>query len=67
MNQFPREFVERLRRDSDVQKLVELLTKYRDDKRVELEDATASVQVHKLQGYNQALSDLIKLLSVEGR
>jgi hypothetical protein len=67
MNQFPREFVERLRRDSDVQKLVELLTKYREDRRGELEDCTAEIQTHKLQGYCQALSDLIKLLSLEGR
>jgi hypothetical protein len=67
MNQFPRDLAERLRRDSDVQRLAELLTKYREEKRVELEDATASLQVHKLQGYCQALSDLIKLLSLEGR
>jgi len=67
MNSFNRELVERLRRDSDTQRFVEQLTKYREEKRLELEDATASVQVHKLQGYCQALSDLIKLLSIEGR
>ena len=67
MNSFNRELVERLRRDSDTQRFVEQLTKYREEKRLELEDATASVQVHKLQGYSQALSDLIKLLSIEGR
>lgn len=67
MNQIPRDLVERLRRDSDVQRLAEQLSKTRENKHVELEDATASVQVHKLQGYCQALSDLIKLLSPEGR
>ncbi len=67
MNQFPRELVERLRRDSDAQQLAAQLTQFREEKRVDLEDATASVQIHKLQGYCQALTDLIKLLSPEGR
>lgn len=67
MNQFPRELVERLRRDSDAQQLAAQLTQFREEKRVDLEDATASVQVHKLQGYCQALTDLIKLLSPESR
>jgi hypothetical protein len=67
VNQFPRELVERLRRDSDAQQLAAQLTQFREEKRVDLEDATASVQIHKLQGYCQALTDLIKLLSPEGR
>ena len=67
MNSFNRDLIERLRRDSDAQQFVAQLNRVREEKRLELEDATASVQVHKLQGYCQALSDLIKLLSIEGR
>lgn len=67
MINFNRELVERLRRDSDVQKLLEELLKIRETKRGELEDCTAELQSRKLQGYCQALTDLIKLLSPERR
>lgn len=67
MINFNRELVERLRRDSDAQKLLEELLKLRETRREELEDCTAELQSRKLQGYCQALTDLIKLLSPERR
>ena len=67
INQKTREVVERLRRDSDFQHFVEYLIQEREAKRGDLEQATASVQSHKLQGYCLALSDLINLCSPERR
>jgi len=60
-----RELVERLKRDSDFQQFVQYLIQEREVRRNDLESATAAVQVHKLQGYCLALSDLIKLCSPE--
>ena len=65
VNQKTREVIERLRRDSDFQYFVEYLIKEREARRDDLESATATVQSHKLQGYCQAMSDLIKLCSSE--
>lgn len=64
---FQRDLVERLRRDSDAQRLRDELLKLRETRRQELEDCTAELQSRKLQGYCQALTDLINLLSLESR
>lgn len=67
MLNFNRELVERLRRDPDAQALLAELLKLREARRQELEDCNAELPSRKLQGYCQALTDMIKLLSAEGR
>ena len=52
--------VRRLGNDSDFTTLLTYLKDVREEKRLELEDANVALQAHKLQGYCQALSDLIK-------
>jgi hypothetical protein len=53
----------RLHADEDFKELLKHLTESRNTKLMTLEDATSEVQTHKLQGYCQALRDLIELCS----
>lgn len=59
-NQRVKDAVRRLGNDSDFTILTEYLMEVREDKRLELEDCNQAVQSHKLQGYCQALTDLLK-------
>lgn len=53
--------VQRLGMDADFQHLLTHLVESRSEKLKELEDANVALQSHKLQGYCQALRDLIEL------
>lgn len=53
--------VRRLGNDSDYTTLLTYLKELREERLSELEDCNADLQSHKLQGYCQALRDLIKL------
>lgn len=53
--------VESLKLNSDFTVFKEYLIKEREKKLEDLEDVNDSLQVHKLQGYCQALRDVIKL------
>ena len=59
-NQRVKEAIRRLGNDSDFTTLIEYLKEVREEKRLELEDCNQTVQSHKLQGYSQALTDLLK-------
>lgn len=63
VNQRVRDGINRLGADSDFQALQQYLVELRSARLVELEDATVALQAHKLQGYCQALRDLIELCS----
>jgi 2-polyprenyl-6-methoxyphenol hydroxylase-like FAD-dependent oxidoreductase len=53
-----RDAIRRLGNDEDFQVFLTHLAKLRDSRLVELEDATVALQVHKSQGYCQALRDI---------
>jgi hypothetical protein len=61
MDQKVREALNRLSADSDFQMFVSHLTSLRDARLVELEDATVALQVNKLQGYCQAIRDVVQM------
>tara|TARA_X000001382_G_scaffold84379_2_gene59727 strand:+ start:886 stop:1086 length:201 start_codon:yes stop_codon:yes gene_type:complete len=52
-----------LKTNDDFKLLIEFLIKCRKEKLEELEDANKALQIHKLQGYSQALRDLISISS----
>jgi len=52
-----------LKTNDDFKLLIEFLIKCRKEKLEELEDANQALQIHKLQGYSQALRDLISISS----
>lgn len=56
-----RDAVNRLGADNDFTALVQYLNEVRDEHLVQLEDANQAIQVHKLQGYCQALRDFIEM------
>lgn len=58
-----KEALTRLNNDPEFGLLKEFLTETRKTRQAELEDATNPVAVHQLQGYCQALRELIKLCS----
>lgn len=58
-----RDAVRRLQMDEDFKELQKHLVESREKKLMMLEDATSELQTHKLQGYCQALRDLIELCS----
>ena len=62
-NERLRDAIRRLHADEDFKDLLKHLTESRNTKLMTLEDATSEVQTHKLQGYCQALRDLIELCS----
>tara|TARA_R100001079_G_C4433286_1_gene145172 strand:- start:1076 stop:1276 length:201 start_codon:yes stop_codon:yes gene_type:complete len=55
--------IKKLNLDEDFKSLIEYLIKHRLDILEELEDANNEIHVHKLQGYSQALRDLIRMCS----
>ena len=56
-----REAIRRLGTDADFQALLQYLATSRNERLVELEDATVALQSHKLQGYCQALRDVVEM------
>jgi hypothetical protein len=56
-----RESIRRLGADGDFQTLLQYLAVFRNERLVELEDATVALQSHKLQGYCQALRDIAEM------
>lgn len=56
-----KEGIRRLGADADFQALMQYLAAFRNERLVELEDATVALQVHKLQGYCQALRDIAEM------
>lgn len=62
-NERLRDAIRRLHADGDFEELLKHLIESRNTKLMMLEDATSEVQTHKLQGYCQALRDLIELCS----
>ena len=61
LDQKTRDAVNRLGNDDDFQVFLQYLAKLRDERLVELEDATVALQVNKLQGYCQSLRDIARL------
>jgi len=61
MDQRTREALNRLAAEPDFQIFVSYLSALRDARLVELEDATVALQVNKLQGYCQALRDVVQM------
>lgn len=55
-----KEAIRRLGNDSDFTTLITHLNSVREEKLMELEDANVALQTHKLQGYCQALRDIVK-------
>lgn len=60
-NQKVKDAVGRLKNDSDFRTFVAFLVESRNVKVEEMEDAGNAIRVHQLQGYCQALRDLIRL------
>lgn len=60
-NQRVKDAVNRLGADADFDVLLQYLNEVRDETLVQLEDATQAIQIHKTQGYCQALRDLIEM------
>jgi hypothetical protein len=56
-----KEAIRRLGADGDFQALLQYLAAFRNERLVELEDATVALQSHKLQGYCQALRDIAEM------
>lgn len=62
-NQRVRDAINRLGADNDFTVFMEYLVELRNARLIELEDATQAVQIHKSQGYCQALRDLTDMCS----
>lgn len=58
-----KEALVRLKNNPEFGLLTEFLTETQKTRQQELEDATTTVGTHKLQGYCQALRELIKICS----